>query len=100
LTSQLWIPGVAGPHDDFIQKLHRQIRECAPEPHVEVELSDGSRVVAESIAAEPGYGFVTLRPHPTGEPPEAVVVPLGSIRRIEISKMGDQDEPVGFTLPE
>jgi hypothetical protein len=42
---------------------------------------------------------VTLRPHPTGEPPEAVVVPLGSIRRIEISAMADVEDPVGFTLP-
>ena len=93
------MPGAAGPHEEFVARLHRQIREAAAEPHVEVELEDGSRLSVESIAAEPGYGFVTLRPHPTGEPPEAVVVPLGSIRRIEISAMADVDEPVGFTLP-
>lgn len=99
MSSELWIPGVAGPHDDFVQRLHRQIAQWAEHPHVEVELADGSRLAVESLAPEPGYGFVTLRPHPSGEPPEAVVVPLGAIRRIEISRMADVDEPVGFSLP-
>ena len=93
------MPGAAGPHEEFVSRLLRQIRDAAEEPHVEVELADGSRVAVESISAEPGFGFVTLRPHPSGEPPEAVVVPLGSIRRIEISRVADRDEPVGFRLP-
>ena len=93
------MPGAAGPHEEFVGRLHRQIREAAEQPHVEVELADGSRLAIASIDPEPGYGFVTLRPHPTGEPPEAVVVPLGSIRRIEISAVADVDDPVGFTLP-
>jgi hypothetical protein len=68
-------------------------------PYVEVELFDGSRVAVESVSAEPGYGFVTLRPHPQGERPDILVVPLGSIRRFEVSKAREEDRPLGFTLP-
>jgi hypothetical protein len=75
------------------------IGECGERPYVEVELFDGARLPIESISAEPGYGFVTLRPHPQGEPPDAVIVPLGSIRRFEVSSSRDQERPLGFTLP-
>ena len=64
-----------------------------------MELADGSRVAVESISPEPGLGFVTLRPHPVGERPDAIVVPLGAVRRIEISASDAAEPPVGFTLP-
>jgi hypothetical protein len=85
--------------DEFVARLHRAIAEISEQPHVEVELADGSRVAVESIAAEPGLGFVTLRPHPVGEWPDAVVVPLGAVRRIEISASDEAEHPFGFTLP-
>ena len=34
---------------------------------------------------EPGYGFVTIRPHPQEDVPAEVIVPVGSIKRIELS---------------
>jgi hypothetical protein len=86
--------------DEFVARLHRAIAEISEQPHVEVELADGSRVAVESITAEPGLGFVTLHPHPVGERPDAVVVPLGAVRRIEISEASEAEPPVGFTLPQ
>jgi hypothetical protein len=85
--------------EEFVTHLHRCIRSISEEPEVEVELADGSRVAVESISAEPGFGFVTLRPHPTGEPPDAVVVPLAAIRRIEVSRAAQVEAPLGFSLP-
>jgi hypothetical protein len=86
--------------EEFVARLHRAIAEVSEQPHVEVELADGSRVAVESIRAEPGLGFVTLHPHPVGERPDAVVVPLGAVRRIEISAAGEAEHPFGFTLPQ
>lgn len=93
------MPGPTPPVDEFVARLHREIGEISDTPHVEVELVDGSRFEVESIAAEPGLGFVTLRPHPTGERPHTVIVPLGSIRRIEISPADEPEPPFGFSLP-
>jgi hypothetical protein len=89
----------AGPLEEFVARLHRLIGSVAEKPYVEVELADGSRLAVEEIDAEPGFGFVTLRPHPTGEPPEALVVPVGSLRRIEISGAPDEEAPLGFRVP-
>ena len=79
--------------------LLRQIAGVSEHPHVEVELVDGSRFTVESIKAEPGLGFITLCPHPSDERPDALVVPLGSLRRIEISAATAPEAPFGFTLP-
>ena len=85
--------------EEFVERLHRAIREISDKPHVAIELVDGSRFVVESIVAEPGYGFVTLHPHPTGEPPDAIVVPVGALRRIEINRAAEPEAPFGFSLP-
>jgi hypothetical protein len=85
--------------EEFVAHLHRQIASVSEHPHVEIELVDGSRFTVESISAEPGFGFVTLRPHPADERPAAVVVPLGSLRRIEISAASAPEAPFGFSLP-
>jgi hypothetical protein len=103
---QLWLPGVEGPQDDFVDRVHRQIERYARERgletvSVDVELESGARFALDRISPEPGYGFVTLRPHPTDDPavPDEVVVPIASIRRIELDDAQEQNRPFGFTLP-
>jgi hypothetical protein len=100
----LWVPGWAGPLDDLIERIHRRIQAFAGEAGVEqavveVELGDGSRYSVESLSAEPGYGFVTLRPHPGEGVPDEVILPVGSIRRIELSKAAEERGRLGFSLP-
>lgn len=85
--------------EEFVERLHRAIREVSEQPHVQIELVDGSRFVVESIAPQPGFGFVTLRPHPAGEPPDAIVIPIGALRRIEVKRAPEPEAPFGFSLP-
>ena len=88
--SQIWLPGHAGPLDDLIQRIQRRVQRFAEErgveqPALEVELADGALLVLESLSPEPGYGFLTLVPHPEhGEPPYELVVPVGAIRQLAI----------------
>ena len=105
--SNLWLPGMpAGPIDEFVDRLHRCIERFAAEheverAYVEVELFDGARYVVDSIAAEPGFGFISIRPH-RGEDedvPDTLVVPVGALRRIELSKAEEKRARFGFTLP-
>ena len=100
----LWTPGSAGPLDQFGERLERQIRAVAEKAgveraYVEVELTDGSRFAVDSVSAEPGFGFVTLSPHPDDDraAPASLVVPLGAIRRIEIDRVDEEEHPFGFT---
>ena len=104
---QLWLPGVEGPQDAFVERLHRQIERFARDRgldriSVEVELEGGSRFHLDTISPEPGYGFVTLRPHPTEDPeiPDEVIVPIVALRRIELDDAAEQRRPFGFTVPE
>lgn len=104
---EVWTPGAAGPLDQFVERLERQIREVAAQAgveraYVEVELADGSRFAVDTISADPGFGFVTLHPHPDDEreAPAALVVPLGAVRRIEIDRVDEKEHPFGFTLSE
>jgi hypothetical protein len=107
-VSGLWTPLAEGPHEAFVERLHRVITAFADEhgvasPVVEVELSDGARFTVERIAPEPGFGMVTIVVHPSrdAEAPDAVVVPLGSIRRIELRARPDDDASrFGFALPD
>ena len=99
----LWVPGFAGPLDDLVDRVHWRIEQYAKESgveqaHVEVELADGVRYAVESLAAEPGYGFVTIRPHVGDEMPGEVIVPIGSIKRIELSKAADERTQLGFSV--
>ena len=89
--ANIWIPGVAGPLDDLLQRIQRRVERFAEangveHPTVEVELIDGSLLTLSSISPEPGYGFLTLVPHPEeeGEPPYELVVPVGAIRQFAI----------------
>jgi hypothetical protein len=99
----LWVPGFAGPLDDLVERIHRRIEQFAEEAgveqaFVEVELADGVRYAVESLTAEPGYGFVTIRPHQTDDTPVLVIVPIGSIRRIELSTAAEERTQLGFSV--
>jgi hypothetical protein len=104
----LWIPGMAaGPQDELVERIHRQIERFASDAgieqaFVEVELADGSRLTLDAIRAEPGFGFVTLVPHPEVDEedlPEQVMVPVGAIRRIELARAEERRARFGFSLP-
>jgi hypothetical protein len=88
---------MAGPLDDFVARLRLQIDGFeAHETVVEVELREGSRAAVHEIDSEPGYGFVTLRPHPeNGEAPEQWIVPISSIARITLRE-ADAPGQIGF----
>ena len=101
----LWVPGVAGPHEDLVSRLHRQIQRFAEKRSVkqavvEIELRDGARYKLDSISPEPGYGFVTISPYPAEDTPGELVVPLGGIARIELYEVDEPEPRFGFSLPE
>jgi hypothetical protein len=57
--------------------------------------------VLDSLTAEPGFGFITIRQHKRqDDDPDEVVVPVGAIRRIELSHSEEQAPSFGFTLPQ
>jgi hypothetical protein len=103
------VPGLAGPHEDFVQRLHRQIERFAGErgieqAAVEVELRDGSRFRLGGVLPEPGYGFITIIPHEQqrtdeDDVPAEVIVPIGLIERIDVYEAHEQRGRFGFSLP-
>jgi hypothetical protein len=104
-VSELWLPGTTGPQDQLVAAIHRLIERFDEERPgaavVEVELREGPRATLASLSAEPGYGFVTLRPHPEdGEEGEAEewIVPVGSIARI-VLREAEEHVSFGFALP-
>ena len=104
MSPDLWVPGFAGPLDDLVNRIHRRIEEFAKDEgveqaYVEVELVDGVRYAVQSLTAEPGYGFVTIRPHAGDDTPSAVIVPVGSIKRIELSAGAEERTQLGFSVP-
>ena len=105
--SELWLPGAAAaPADQFVERLLRTIAGFARDAGVEkpvvvVELADTSRFTLDSISSEPGFGFVTLRVFPDDDDgPDALIVPVGSLRRIELRRAADAELRFGFALPE
>jgi hypothetical protein len=76
--------------------MHRAIGAFAEEhgvqtPAVEVELADSTRFTLQRIDPEPGYGMVTLHVRTDdSDAPDALIVPLGSIRRIELRKTPEE----------
>ena len=102
----LWTPVPEGPHETFVDRLHRAIAGFAETagvetPVVEIELADGARFTLDRIAPEPGFGMVTLFVHATeGHEPDAIMIPLGTIRRIELrGAAGEQPVRFGFSVP-
>ena len=102
---ELWTPVSEGPHEAFVERLHCAIAAFAEAtgvqtPVVEVELADTSRFVLDRLEPEPGFGMITLYVQPgDADEPDALVIPLGSIRRIELRKAAEERVGVGFSVP-
>src|SRR5580765_1448886 len=103
-VSTLWVPGAAGPLEQFVERIHRQISAYAEQNgvetvSVEVELHDGAVLNVKEISAEPGFGFVSLAPYTAegGEPVELLIVPVGTVTRITLGKEPAKRERFGFT---
>jgi hypothetical protein len=113
---ELWVPGAAGPSlEDFVKRLQAAIEKFATDrgwdrAAVDLELVDGTRYALHSIRPEPGYGFLTVCPYPeddeqpwpkAGEgaecPPEEVIIPVGSIRRITLGEPEERRARFGFS---
>jgi hypothetical protein len=94
---------MAGPLEDLVARIHRRIDSFASEhgleqAMVEAELADGSLLRLASISPEPGYGFLTLVPHGPEEEPQELIVPIGAIRQLTLSR-AEPASPIGFSLP-
>jgi hypothetical protein len=101
----LWTPVVEMPHEAFVDRLHKAIAQFAEstgveKPLVEIELADTSRFVLERIEPEPGFGMVTLYvTDARDDAPDALIVPIGSLRRIELRTAPEKSESFGFSVP-
>jgi hypothetical protein len=114
MSTPIWTPGVAGPLEAFVERLHRRIEAFAVDrgwarAWVEIEFVDGAVVSVHSITAEPGFGFVTITPYPDDEaerqpdpgaaPEEELIVPVGSIKRVTLRKAEERRAGFGFAIP-
>ena len=102
---EIWQPGSASPNADLVSRVHREIarfteKRGIPAAVVVVELHGGSRFAVDSISPEPGYGFLTVCPHPDGDVPGEVILPVGGIARIELHASEEEEPKLGFSLPE
>ena len=67
---------------------------------VEIELMDTGRFVLERIDPQPGFGMITLYIQKgEDDEPDALIIPIGSIRRIELRRAAEERVGVGFALP-
>jgi hypothetical protein len=101
--SQLWTPGMAGPVQEVVKRIHRRIESFRDEHGltevaVSVELFDGSLHRLASLSEEPGFGFVTLRPHYDEGEPHELIVPLGAVREIRLG-VSEPEQRLGFSGP-
>ncbi|HZS31392.1 MAG TPA: hypothetical protein VFA37_09060 [Gaiellaceae bacterium] len=102
---ELWTPVPQLPHEEFVERLHRAIAAFAEatgveKPLVEVELADTSHFTLERIEPEPGFGMVTIYvTDARDDAPDALIVPIGSLRRIELRAAPEKSESFGFTVP-
>ncbi len=103
---ELWTPVLEGPHEAFVERLHRTFADFAEAtgvqtPVVEIELADTSRFVIDRILPDPGFGMITVYVHGVrDDAPDALVIPIGSIRRIELRRVPeDEVARFGFSIP-
>ena len=102
---ELWTPVPQLPNDEFVAALMKAIANFAEatgveKPLVEIELADRSRFTLERIEPEPGFGMVTLYvADARDDDPDALIVPIGSVRRIELRSAPEKSESFGFTVP-
>jgi hypothetical protein len=104
---ELWTPVPEGPHEAFVDRIHRAVARFAETtgveaPLVELELADGARFVLVRLEPEPGLGMVTVHVRATdgGDAPDALIVPIGSIRRIELRSVPEERlARFGFAVP-
>jgi hypothetical protein len=101
--SQIWTPGMAGPLEELVTRIHRRIdtfreERGLQEVAVSVELIDGSLHRLARLSAEPGFGFITLCPHCEGDEPYELIVPLGAIREIRLG-VTEPEQRLGFVGP-
>ena len=94
---------MAGPLEDLVARIHRRIEAFAAEhgleqAQVEAELSDGALIRLSQLSPEPGYGFLTLVPHAEDGEPQELIVPIGAIRQLTLSR-AEAASPIGFSLP-
>lgn len=88
-----------------MERLLRAIRSFAEatgveKPLVEIELADTSRFMLERIEPEPGFGMVTLYvKNARDDAPDALIVPIGSLRRIELRTAPEKADTFGFHVP-
>ena len=89
---------MAGPAEELVKRIERRVERFKEEHglaevEVTIELLDGSLHRLRTLAAEPGFGFVSFCPH--ADEPEEVIVPLGAIREIRL-RMPGPEQTVGF----
>ena len=94
----VWTPGLPGPHDEFVRSLLEQVARQGEGVAVSLELHDGSLYHLISLSPRPGFGFITLQPHPEDEEPSEVVIPIAQISQIRIGRAEPRVRP-GFSLP-
>jgi hypothetical protein len=94
---------MAGPLDDLVARILRRVEAFASEhgleqAMVEVELADGSLHRLATIRPDPGYGFLTLVPHTEAGEPQELIVPIGAVRQLTLSR-AEAESPFGFVPP-
>ena len=94
---------MAGPLDELVKRVLRRIDvfktdHGLEEVEVTVELVDGSLHRLRELSADPGYGFVSFRPHVSEDGPEELIVPLGAVREIRLGAPGTE-QAFGFVGP-
>ena len=94
---------MAGPLDELVKRILRRIDvfktdNDLEEVEVTVELLDGSLHRLRTLSADPGYGFVSFRPHGGEDEPEELIVPLGAVREFRLAAPG-VEQAFGFVAP-